>query len=84
MGAPLPRVEIPRSVGELAVPLEQVPDDRPLMRPEGCFMGLTGTDVGICEAGDPDEQVLAHVPTRWVVVNSAEYAFSAGCPPRCA
>ena len=36
------------------MPLEQVPDDRPVMLPEGCFVGLTGSDVGTCVAGDPD------------------------------
>ncbi len=57
LGEPLPQVEIPRAVGELAVPLEQVPDDRPVLRPEGCFVSLTGTEVGVCEAGDPDGDV---------------------------
>ena len=57
LGEPLPQVEIPRSIGDLAVPLEQVPDDRPVLRPEGCFVSLTGTEVGICEAGDPEGEV---------------------------
>ncbi|WP_192498655.1 acyltransferase family protein [Ornithinimicrobium pratense] len=57
LGEPLPQVEIPRTVGDLAVPLEQVPDDRPVLRPEGCFVSLTDTDVGVCEAGDPDGEV---------------------------
>lgn len=54
LGEPLPAAEVPQSVGRLAVPLEQVPDDRPVMLPEGCFVGLTGTEVGTCVGGDPE------------------------------
>ena len=61
LGEPLPLVEIPSSVGDLAVPLEQVADDRPLLRPEDCFVSLTGTSVGVCEAGDPDGRVTVAV-----------------------
>jgi hypothetical protein len=45
---------MPDRLGTLAVPLEQVPDDLPVMQPEGCFAGLTATTVGVCEAGDPE------------------------------
>ncbi|WP_122261720.1 acyltransferase family protein [Ornithinimicrobium cerasi] len=48
---------VPDVLGQLAVPVEQVPADRPLMVPEGCFPGLTESQVGVCEAGDPDGPV---------------------------
>ncbi|MFK5688201.1 acyltransferase family protein [Ornithinimicrobium sp. LYQ92] len=54
LGEPLPAVQIPEQVGTLAVPLGQVPDDTPVMEPEGCFVALTGTEVGVCEGGDPE------------------------------
>ena len=53
LGAPLPAATVPKALGRLAVPLEQVPDDRPVLEPEGCFTGLTGSEVGVCRAGDP-------------------------------
>ena len=56
--APEPTMDpIPDEIGELAVPLEQVADDVPLMVPEGCNIGLTGVDVGVCEAGDPEGEI---------------------------
>lgn len=54
LGEPPAVVEVPQEVGEPAVPLEQVPDDVPALEPEDCFVGLSGTRVGVCEAGDPD------------------------------
>ena len=54
LGEPPAAVEIPATVGTLAVPLEQVPDDTPVMEPEGCNISLSGTDVGVCEGGDPE------------------------------
>ncbi|GAA5159917.1 acyltransferase family protein [Ornithinimicrobium tianjinense] len=48
---------MPDTLGELAVPVEQVPADRPVLTPEGCFPGLTESKVGVCEAGDPDGPV---------------------------
>lgn len=54
LGEPPPVVRIPAEVGELVVPLEQVPDDTPVLEPEDCFVGLSGTRVRICEAGDPE------------------------------
>ena len=49
--------EIPDVLPTLAVPLEQVADDRPVMEPEGCFVGIAGSEPGVCEAGDPDGEV---------------------------
>ncbi|MFB9731621.1 acyltransferase family protein [Ornithinimicrobium kibberense] len=49
--------EIPDELPTLAVPLEQVADDRPVMEPEGCFVGIAGSDPGVCRAGDPDGEV---------------------------
>ncbi|WP_130011192.1 acyltransferase family protein [Serinicoccus sediminis] len=57
LGEPPPVVEIPERVGQLAVPLEQVPDDVPVLEPEDCFVTLTGTRVGVCEGGDPDGEL---------------------------
>ena len=54
LGEPPPVVQIPEQVGDLAVPLEQVPDDVPVLEPEECFVALGGTRVGVCEGGDPD------------------------------
>lgn len=48
---------VPERVGTLAVPLEQVPEDRPVMEPDGCFPGLTQTRAGICLAGDEDGEI---------------------------
>lgn len=49
-----PQAEVPTSLGDLAVPLEKVHDDLPVMAPEGCFVGITGDEVGVCEGGDPE------------------------------
>ncbi|WP_151523745.1 acyltransferase family protein [Serinicoccus kebangsaanensis] len=54
LGEPPPVVQIPQQVGELAVPLEQVVDDSPALEPRDCFVGLSGTRVGVCEGGDPE------------------------------
>ncbi|MGD8199385.1 acyltransferase family protein [Ornithinimicrobium sp. W1679] len=56
--APAPaQPEIPDVLPTLAVPLEQVADDRPVMEPDGCFVGISGSEVGVCEAGDPEGEV---------------------------
>lgn len=56
--APEPTQEpVPDVLGQLAVPVEQVPADRPVLTPEGCFTGLLQSEVGVCEAGDPDGPV---------------------------
>ncbi|HSP60286.1 MAG TPA: acyltransferase family protein [Ornithinimicrobium sp.] len=49
--------DIPDVLPTLAVPLEQVADDRPVMEPEGCFVGISGSEVGVCRAGDPEGEV---------------------------
>ncbi|MFK5647717.1 acyltransferase family protein [Ornithinimicrobium sp. LYQ121] len=54
LGEDVEPTPMPDRLTDLAVPLEQVPDDRPVMQPEGCFAGLTSTTVGVCEAGDPE------------------------------
>lgn len=46
--------EVPDVLPDLAVPLEQVAEDRPVLEPEGCFVDISGSEVGVCEAGDPD------------------------------
>ncbi|GAA1171722.1 SGNH hydrolase domain-containing protein [Ornithinimicrobium humiphilum] len=56
-GQRLPQPQIPDRLGTLAIPLEQVRDDLPVLQPEGCFVGITGSQVGVCEAGDPDGTV---------------------------
>lgn len=48
---------VPQRLGQLAVPLEQVPDDRPVMEPDGCFTGLNDTEPGVCVSGDPEGPV---------------------------
>ncbi|GGK73633.1 acyltransferase family protein [Ornithinimicrobium pekingense] len=53
----VPAPDIPERIGTLAIPLEQVRDDLPVLEPEGCFVGITGTEVGVCEAGDPEGDV---------------------------
>lgn len=53
----VPAVEVPEALGDLAVPVEHVRDDTPLQQPEGCATDLRGSDVGVCEAGDPDGEV---------------------------
>ena len=55
--APAEQVPIPKELGTLAVPLEQVSDDLPVEEPEDCFVGLRGTTVEVCRAGDPDGTV---------------------------
>ncbi|MDO5739149.1 MAG: acyltransferase family protein [Ornithinimicrobium sp.] len=57
--APSPRPDppIPDQLGTLAIPVEQVPDDRPVNEPEGCFIGLAQSKPGVCRAGDPDGDV---------------------------
>jgi peptidoglycan/LPS O-acetylase OafA/YrhL len=58
VAAPEPTPEpVPDVLGQLAVPVEQVPADRPQMVPDGCFPGLSQSTVGVCEAGDPDGPV---------------------------
>lgn len=60
--APEPTQEpVPDVLGQLAVPVEQVPADRPVMTPEGCFTGLLQSEVGVCEAGDPDGPVTVAI-----------------------
>ena len=48
---------VPQQVGDLAVPLEQVAADLPVMEPDGCFPGLQATRAGVCRAGDPDGEI---------------------------
>ena len=50
--------EIPDVLPTLAVPLEQVADDQPVLDPEGCNTDIRGTSAGVCRAGDPDGDVL--------------------------